>query len=115
MFQMVFHRFVVNQDIIKIDNNKQSYEGPRPLQRKHVISCVQPVVDVAPMAGATPIGVAVFSRGVGVDGAGRVGAELDNEFLPTKVLEYVVERCPGTSHSALQANSNNWVMSAYSL
>jgi hypothetical protein len=49
---------------------------PRPLQRKHVISLVRPVVDVAPMAGAAPAGVAVFSRGVGVDGVGRGGAEL---------------------------------------
>jgi hypothetical protein len=73
------------------------------------------VVDVAPVAGAAPTGVAVFSHGVGVDVVGRAGAELDDEFLPAKVLEYVLERRPCTSRSTLQANSNNWVMSAYSL
>jgi hypothetical protein len=67
------------------------------------------------MAGAAPAGAAVFSRGVGVDGAGGECAELDDEFLPAKVLEYVLERRPSTSRSALQENSNNWVMSAYSL
>jgi hypothetical protein len=36
-------------------------------------------------------GVAIFSRSVGVDGAGRAGAELDDEFLPAKVLEYVLK------------------------
>ena len=74
-----------------------------------------PVDGVVPVAGAAPAGLAVLSRGVGVDGAGRAGAELDDEFLPAKVLEYVLERSPCTSRSALQANSNNWVMSAYSL
>jgi hypothetical protein len=69
----------------------------------------------APVAEAAPAGVAVFSRSVGVDGAGRAGAELDDEFLPAKVLEYVLERRPCTSCSALQANSINWVMLAYSL
>jgi hypothetical protein len=88
---------------------------PRPLQRKHVISRVRPVVDAAPVDGAAPICVAVLSRGVGVDSAGRAGAELDDEFLPAKVLEYVLEQRPSTLRSALQANSNNWVMSAYSL
>jgi hypothetical protein len=62
-----------------------------------------------------PAGVAVFSRGAGVDGAGRAGAELDDEFLPAKVLEYVLEWRPCTSRSTLQENSNNWVMSAYAL
>jgi hypothetical protein len=67
-----------------------------------VISRVRPVVDVAPVdglvpvAGAAPAGVAVLSRGVGVDGAGRASAELDDEFLPAKVLEYVLERRPST-------------------
>jgi hypothetical protein len=89
--------------------------GPRLLQRKHVISRVRPVVDAALVACAAPAGIAVFSHGVGVDGAGRVGAELDDEFLPAKVLEYVLKRHPCTSRSALQANSNNYVMSAYSL
>jgi hypothetical protein len=88
---------------------------PHPLQQKHVISRVQPVVDAAPVAGAAPAGVVVLSRSVGVDGAGRGGAELDDEFLPAKVLEYVLEWHPCTSRSTLQANSNNWVMSAYSL
>jgi hypothetical protein len=67
------------------------------------------------VAGAAPAGVVVLSRGVGVDGAGRGGAELDDKFLLAKVLEFVLERRPCTSHSALQANSNSWVMSAYSL
>jgi hypothetical protein len=80
-----------------------------------MISRVRPVVDAAPVAGAAPAGVVVLSHDVGVDGAGRGGAELDDEFLPAKVLEYVLERRPCTSCSALQANSNNWVMSAYSL
>jgi hypothetical protein len=62
------------------------------------------VVDAAPVAGAAPAGVAVFSRGVGVDGAGRAGAELDDEFLPAEVSEYVLEGRPCTSRSALQAN-----------
>jgi hypothetical protein len=65
------------------------------------------MVGAAPVAGAAPAGVAVFSRGVGADGTGRVGAEMDDEFLPTKVLEYVLERRPCTSRSALQANTNN--------
>jgi hypothetical protein len=73
------------------------------------------MVDATPMAGVAPAGLVVFSRDVGVDGAGRAGAELDDEFLPAKVLEYVLEWHPCTSRSALQANSNNWVMSAYSL
>jgi hypothetical protein len=34
-----------------------------------------------------------------VDGAGRAGAELDDEFLPAKVLEYVLERRSCTSRS----------------
>jgi hypothetical protein len=88
---------------------------PRPLQRKHVISCVRRVVDPAPVVRVAPTGVVVLSRGVGVDGSGRDGAELDDEFLPAKVLEYILERRPCISRSALQANSNNWVMSAYSL
>jgi hypothetical protein len=74
-----------------------------------------PVDGVVHVAGAAPTDVAVLSHGVGVDGAGRAGAELDDEFLPANVLEYVLERRPCTSRSALQANSNNWVMSAYSL
>jgi hypothetical protein len=65
--------------------------------------------------GAAPGGLAVLSRGVGVDGAGRAGAELDDELLPAKELEYVLERRPCTLRSTLQANSNNWVMSALSV
>jgi hypothetical protein len=37
-----------------------------------------------------------------MDGTGRAGAELDDEFLPAKVLEYVLEQRPSNSHSALQ-------------
>jgi hypothetical protein len=44
---------------------------------------------------------------VGVDGAGRAGAELNNKLLPAKESEYVLEQRPYTSHLALQANSNN--------
>jgi hypothetical protein len=78
------------------------------------------VVDATPVdgvvpAGAAPVDVAVLSRGVGVDGAWRACVELDDEFLPAKVLEYVLEWCSCTSRSVLQANSNNWVVSAYSL
>jgi hypothetical protein len=65
--------------------------------------------------GAAPARVAILLHSVGVDGAWRAGAELDDEFLPTKVLEYVLAWRSCTSRSALQANSNNWVMSAYSL
>jgi hypothetical protein len=55
------------------------------------------------------VGLIVLSRGVvvGVDGVGRAGAELDDELLPAKELEYVFEQYPCTSCSALQANSNN--------
>jgi hypothetical protein len=66
-----------------------------------------PVDGVVPVAGVAPACGADFSRGVGVDGAGRASAELDDEFLPAKVLEYVLERHPCTSRSALQANLNN--------
>jgi hypothetical protein len=66
---------------------------------------------------AAPARLVVLSHGVvaSVDGAGRAGAGLDDELLPAKELEYVLERRPCTSHSALQASSNNWVMLAYSL
>jgi hypothetical protein len=67
---------------------------------------------VVPVAGAAPASVAILSLGVGVDGIGRVGAELDGEFLRAKVLEYVLEWRPCTSRSPLQENSNDWVMSA---
>jgi hypothetical protein len=40
------------------------------------------VVGAVPVARAAPIGIAVFSRGVGVDSAGRASAELEDEFLP---------------------------------
>lgn len=65
------------------------------------------------MEGAALAGLAVRSRGVvvGVGGAGRAGAELDVELLPAKELEYVFERRPCTSRSALQAYSNNVVIS----
>jgi hypothetical protein len=36
------------------------------------------------VAGAAPAGVAVLSRSVGVDGAGRASVEQDDEFLPAK-------------------------------
>jgi hypothetical protein len=72
---------------------------------------------VVPVAGTAPAGLAILSRSavVGVDGVGRAGAESNDERLATKELEYALERRPCTSGSALQANSNNWVMSAYSL
>jgi hypothetical protein len=84
-----------------------------------MISHVRPVVDAAPVdgvvhvVGTAPAGVVVLSRGVGVDGIGRAGDELDDElFLPAKVVGYVLEPRPCTSRSTLQANSNNWVMSS---
>ena len=74
------------------------------------------------MAGAAPVdggaaGLAGLSRGVVlvVDGAGRAGAELVAWLLPAKELEYVFERRPYTSRSALQAYANNVVISLYSL
>jgi hypothetical protein len=45
---------------------------------------VRPVVDATPVAGAAPAGVSIFSRGVGVDGAGSAGAELDKSFYLQK-------------------------------
>ena len=70
----------------------------------------------APLAGGAA-GVAVLSRGVVlvVDGAGRAGAELGAGLRPAKELVYVFERRPCTSRSALQAYSNNVVISKYSL
>ena len=58
-------------------------------------------------------GLAVLSRGVVVvvDGAGRGGAELDVGLRPAKELVYGLERRPCTSRSALQAYSNNVVIS----
>jgi hypothetical protein len=47
----------------------------------------------------------------GMDGAGGVGAESDLELYPAKELEYGFERRPCSSRSALQANSNNVVIS----
>ena len=74
------------------------------------------------MEGPAPVaegaaGLAVFSRGVVLvmNGAGRVGAELDVGLLPAKELVYVLDRRPCTSRSALQAYSNNVVISKYSL
>jgi hypothetical protein len=56
-------------------------------------------------------GLVVFSPVVvDVDGAGGTGAEVDVELRPAKGLEYVFERRPCTSHSALQAYSNKVVM-----
>jgi hypothetical protein len=67
---------------------------------------------VVPVVGVAPAGLAVLSRDevAGMDGVGRAGVELDDKLLPPKELEYVFERRPYTSRSALQANSNNWVM-----
>jgi hypothetical protein len=58
-------------------------------------------------------GLAGLSRGVVlvVDGACRAGAELVAGLLPAKELEYVFERQPCTSRSALQAYANNVVIS----
>ena len=66
----------------------------------------------APIAGGAA-GLAVLSRGVVlvVDGAGRAGAELDVRLCPAKELVYVLNRRPYTSRSALQAYSNNVVIS----
>ena len=74
------------------------------------------------MEGAAPegggaAGVDVFSCVVVVDGdgVGLAGAELDAELRPAKELVYVLERHPWTSRLALQAYSNDVVISAYSL
>ena len=74
------------------------------------------------MEGIVPVvegaaGLVVLSRGVVlvVDGAGRAGAELDAGLRHAKELVYVFDQCPCTSRSALQAYSNNVVISAYSL
>jgi hypothetical protein len=47
----------------------------------------------------------------GVDGAGGAGAEPDVDLCPAKELEYGFERRPYISRLALQANSNNVVIS----
>ena len=64
------------------------------------------------MAGGTA-GLDVLSRSVVlvVDGAGRAGGMLDVELRPAKELVYVLDRRPYTSRSALQAYSNNVVIS----
>jgi hypothetical protein len=55
----------------------------------------------------------VLVRGVvlGVEGAGLEGVELCVEPRPVKELVYVFDRRPCTSRSALQAYSNNVVIS----
>jgi hypothetical protein len=65
------------------------------------------------VGGAVLAGLVVFSRGVveDVDGAGGTGAEVDVELRPAKGLEYVFERRPCTSCSALQAYLNKVVIS----
>jgi hypothetical protein len=74
------------------------------------------VEGTAPVAGGAA-GLGVLSCGVVrvVDGTGRVGAELDVGLCPAKELVYVLDRRPYTSRSALQAYSNNVVISTYSL
>jgi hypothetical protein len=66
-----------------------------------------------PVDGGAPAEVAARSRGVvaGVDGAGGAGDEPDVYLHPAKELEYGFERRPCISRSALQANSNNVVIS----
>jgi hypothetical protein len=70
----------------------------------------------APIAGGAA-GLAVLSRGVVlvVHGAGRAGAELDVGLRPAKEPVCVLDQRPCTSRSALQAYSNNVVISKYSL
>ena len=64
------------------------------------------------MAGGTA-GLVDLSRGVElvVDGAGRAGCEVGVGLRPAKELVYVLDRRPYTSRSALQAYSNNVVIS----
>jgi hypothetical protein len=68
--------------------------------------------ETAPLAGGTAA-LAVPVRGVvlGVEGAGLEGVELCVEPRPAKELVYVFDRRPCTSRSALQAYSNNVVIS----
>jgi hypothetical protein len=68
------------------------------------------VEETAPLAGGVA-GLAVPVRGVvlGVEGTGLV--ELCVEPRPAKELVYVFDRHPCTSRSALQAYSNNVVIS----
>jgi hypothetical protein len=74
------------------------------------------VEGIAPVIGGVA-GLAVLSRGVVlmVDGTGRAGAKLDVGLRPAKELVCVLDRRPCTSRSALQAYSNNVVISKYSL
>ena len=66
---------------------------------------------------AVPAGLGALSRGVGevAAGAGEAAAGLDVALRPAKGLDYVLERRPCTSRSALQAYSNKVVISLYSL
>jgi hypothetical protein len=69
------------------------------------------VEGAAPVVGGAA-GLAGLSRGVVlvVDGACRAGTELVAGLLPAKELEYIFERRPCTSRSALQAYANNVVV-----
>ena len=72
------------------------------------------VVGVTPLAGGAA-GLAVLSRGV-VLGSWSVGrGSPDAGDRPAEKLVYVFERRPCTSRLALQAYSNNVVISKYSL
>ena len=68
--------------------------------------------EMAPLAGGA-VGLAIPVRGVvlGVEGAGLEGVELCVKPRPAKELVYVFDRRPCTSRSALQAYSNNVVIS----
>jgi hypothetical protein len=68
--------------------------------------------ETTPLAGGAA-GLAVPVRGVvlGIEGAGLEGVELCVEPRPAKELVYVFDRRPCTSRSALQAYSNNVVIS----
>ena len=68
--------------------------------------------EAAPLAGgATGLVVPVRDVVLGVEGAGLEGVELCVGPRPARELVYVFDRRPCTSRSALQAYSNNVVIS----
>jgi hypothetical protein len=70
------------------------------------------VEEAAPLArGATGLVVPVRGVVLGVEGAGLEGIELCVGPQPAKELVYAFDRRPCTSRSALQAYSNNVVIS----
>jgi hypothetical protein len=70
------------------------------------------VEETAPLAGGVAgLVVPVIAVVLGIEGAGLEGVKLCVEPRPAKELVYVFDRRPCTSRSALQAYSNNVVIS----